>query len=385
MIRFKKDNGKEYPNWEEKELQQVADIFDGTHQTPKYVNDGIPFVSVENIKNLYKTNKYITEESFKKEFKTYPQNGDILMTRIGSIGVPTIVTKDIKMAYYVSLALIKLKEKVNTEYLLQYILCKKFQQELWKRTLHIAFPKKINKNEICKCKVNIPCLEEQQKIADFLSSVDDVIQIQEQEITVLEEQKKGIIQKLFNREVRFKADDGSEYPKWERKKVKDIFKITRGYVLAVNSTKIRREDDYQYPVYSSQTKDNGLMGYYNEYLYENAITWTTDGANAGTVAFRKGKFYCTNVCGVLISNNGNANVCMAEIINSISYKYVSYVGNPKLMNNVMAEIEIEVPCLEEQQKISDCLLAYDEAIQIKKDKLETWKEIKKGLLQQMFV
>ena len=58
----------------------------------------------------------------------------------------------------------------------------------------------------------------------------------------------------------------------------------------------------QYPVYSSQTKDNGLMGYYKDYLYENAITWTTDGANAGTVNYRAGKFYCTNVCGVLLTN-----------------------------------------------------------------------------------
>ena len=95
-----------------------------------------------------------------------------------------------------------------------------------------------------------------------------------------------------------------------------------------------------YPVYSSQTKENGLMGFYKDYLYNDAITWTTDGANAGTVQYRTGKFYCTNVCGVLLSNKVKANQMIAEALNNVAKNYVSYVGNPKLMNNVMADIEI---------------------------------------------
>ena len=108
-----------------------------------------------------------------------------------------------------------------------------------------------------------------------------------------------------------------------------------------------------YPVYSSQTKDNGLMGYYKDYLYEDAITWTTDGANAGTVNYRAGKFYCTNVCGVLLSNEVTANQMIAEALNNVAKGYVSYVGNPKLMNNVMADIEIMIPThAEEREKLS---------------------------------
>ena len=64
------------------------------------------------------------------------------------------------------------------------------------------------------------------------------------------------------------------------------------------------------------------MGYYNQYLYENAITWTTDGANAGTVNFRSDKFYCTNVCGVLLKKEYEPNVCLAMIIAKQTYKYV---------------------------------------------------------------
>lgn len=82
------------------------------------------------------------------------------------------------------------------------------------------------------------------------------------------------------------------------------------------------------------------MGYYTNYLYENAITWTTDGANAGDVNYREGKFYCTNVCGVLLSNEVEASQMIAEALSKVTKNHVSYVGNPKLMNNVMSNIPI---------------------------------------------
>ena len=149
--------------------------------------------------------------------------------------------------------------------------------------------------------------------------------------------------------IRFKGFDGD----WEQRKVSELFKVTRGYVLAATLTEPAKTDEMPYPVYSSQTKDNGLMGYYKDYLYEDAITWTTDGANAGTVNYRAGKFYCTNVCGVLLSNEVTANQMIAEALNNVAKGYVSYVGNPKLMNNVMADIEIMIPTQsEEREKLS---------------------------------
>lgn len=142
-----------------------------------------------------------------------------------------------------------------------------------------------------------------------------------------------------------------------------MFKVTRGYVLPVTETSEEANNEMLYPVYSSQTKDNGLMGYYGNYLYENAITWTTDGANAGTVNYRAGKFYCTNVCGVLLSDKMEASKAVAEALNIVAKKYVSYVGNPKLMNNVMAEIQIALPLTkEERDKISSYFESLDRLI-----------------------
>ncbi|KDN53658.1 restriction endonuclease [Flavobacterium seoulense] len=140
-----------------------------------------------------------------------------------------------------------------------------------------------------------------------------------------------------------------------------------------------------YPVYSSQTKNKGLVGYYKDYLFENSITWTTDGANAGDVNYRLGKFYCTNVCGVLINQDGYCNICVAELINSVSKNYVSYVGNPKLMNGVMSEIKITFPSIQEQIKISNFLLKLDEKINFETKLLTQYENQKKYLLQNLFV
>lgn len=172
---------------------------------------------------------------------------------------------------------------------------------------------------------------------------------------------------------------------WEQRKVNEIFKVTRGQVLAASLTTPEKNRGNIYPVYSSQTKDNGLLGYYSEYLFENAITWTTDGANAGTVNFRPGRFYSTNVNGVLINENGYACYAVSEIINKVAYKYVSKVGNPKLMNNVMAEINIMItPDIDELKQISKLIEAYNQYITLHQRKLDNLKLKKKALLQKLF-
>ena len=172
---------------------------------------------------------------------------------------------------------------------------------------------------------------------------------------------------------------------WEQRKVAELFKITRGYVLPATETGTSWSKEKPYPVYSSQTKDDGLMGYHSEYLYENAITWTTDGANAGTVNYRIGKFYCTNVCGVLLSDKVKANKMISEAINNVAKGYVSYVGNPKLMNNVMADIDIYISKDEkEREKISEVFESIDNLITLHQRKYDKLVNVKKALLEKMF-
>jgi len=235
----------------------------------------------------------------------------------------------------------------------------------------------------------LPSIEaEQQKIAECLSTLDELIGAESQKLDALKAHKKGLMQQLFPREgetlPRMRFPEFQNAPAWEEKEVGDVFKVTRGQVLAMKLVNESKTSEAPYPVYSSQTKNTGLCGFYSEFLFEDAITWTTDGANAGDVNFRLGKFYCTNVCGVLLNTDGYANQCIASLINSVSRKYVSYVGNPKLMNGVMSEIVIPVPILPEQQRIASCLSSLDDLIAAQSGKLEALKTHKKGLMQQLF-
>lgn len=131
------------------------------------------FLSVENIKTLT-SKKYISINAFESDFNMKPQRGDVLMTRIGDIGTANVVETDKNLAYYVSLALFK-TEKLNSYFLMSSIHAPFVQEQMWKRTLHIAFPKKINKNEIGQVPIKIPILEEQQKIGSFFKQLDNLI------------------------------------------------------------------------------------------------------------------------------------------------------------------------------------------------------------------
>ena len=140
--------------WEQRKLGELCDVYDGTHQTPNYQNNGIMFLSVENINSL-KSEKYISEEDFIKDFNIFPEKGDVLMTRIGDIGTANVVESNEPKAYYVSLALLK-KKALDPYFLKESISSETVKNDLWKRTLHIAFPKKINKNEIAEVLVPYP-------------------------------------------------------------------------------------------------------------------------------------------------------------------------------------------------------------------------------------
>lgn len=362
--------------WEETVLEKKAYIYDGTHQTPQYVSDGIKFVSVENIQDIYNTDKFISEEAYEK-YKIKPQIDDILMTRItaGIIGDTAIISKNEPLAYYVSLALIRKKEKINTAFLAYNINSNNFKHELHKRIIHVAFPKKINLGDIGKCEIAIPKEKEQQKIADLLSSVDNIIQVQEEKISVLEEQKRGMMQKLFNREVRFKADDGSEYPEWEGKLIGDILKICHG-------------KDYKHlsngniPVLGT----GGVITFVNKYLCDWECVLIGRKGTIDKPQYMNTPFWSVDT---LFYSKPEKNQCVKfqyYLFETINWKvYDESTGVPSLSASTIEKISTLIPCLEEQHKIADCLSAYDEVIQIKKDKLEVWKEIKKGLLQQMFV
>ena len=178
-IRFK---GFE-EDWEQRKLGEIAGIYDGVHQTPEYVDSGIMFLSVENIATL-KSNKFISEEAFGRDYKNYPVKGDVLMTRIGDVGTANVVETTEKLAFYVSLALIK-PNKIDSYYLCNAIHSSRFQRELRERTLLTAVPKKINKNEIGEGVISSPTLREQELIGRYFRNLDSLLSLHHRQCLTL--------------------------------------------------------------------------------------------------------------------------------------------------------------------------------------------------------
>ena len=182
--------------WEQRKLGELVAIYDGVHQTPDYQDSGIMFLSVENIATL-KSEKYISEEAFERNYKVYPEKGDILMTRIGDVGTTNVVETTEKVAFYVSLALLK-PNGINSYFLSNAMKTNAFQKGLRERTLVTAIPQKINKDEIGKIDIFITKNdEEQKKIGAYFSNLDHLITLHQQKCDELKEMKKYMLQNMF--------------------------------------------------------------------------------------------------------------------------------------------------------------------------------------------
>ena len=183
-------------DWEQRKLSDVAGVYDGVHQTPDYQDEGIMFLSVENIATMT-SEKYISEEAYEKDYKVRPEKGDILMTRIGDVGTPNVVETDEKLAYYVSLALLKPKG-IDSYFLNNAIQSSAFQHGLRERTLLTAIPMKINKDEIGKVDISFPTDgNEQRKIGESFKQLDNLITLHQRELDKLVNIKKSMLEKMF--------------------------------------------------------------------------------------------------------------------------------------------------------------------------------------------
>jgi Restriction endonuclease S subunits len=244
-------------------------------------------------------------------------------------------------------------------------------------------------------KTNIPCLKEQQKIADFLSKMDEKISNQEAVVSDYEEMKKGLMQKIFSQKVRFKADDGSEYPEWEEKKLLDVGMIITG---TTPSTKIEEyySDKYLWvtpadiegkEISDTQKKlsEDGLKK--GRIIPANSVLVTCI-ASIGKNAVLRERGSCNQQINAITPNNEYDVdfvyylICFNE---NMLHANAGHGGMEILNKEQFSKLCMYFPCSGEQQKIADCLSAMDRKIEAEKKILEDWKELKKALLQQMFV
>ena len=385
-LRFKADDGSQFPDWEEKTIDEVAECLDNkrvpvnSEERKKRVGI-IPYYGAGGIQG------YIDDYLFDEELVLLLEDGDAF---------DDFQTKSIAQ-YVTGKSWINNHAHVLRANGNSYFLFASLEHKDIRRWTQLAGAsrKKLLKDSMLKIIVNMPSFPEQQKIADFLSTIDTVIEKQKETVSAWEERKKGVMQKLFSREVRFKADDGSAFPEWEKKPFGDV---VSEYKM---KTKVENEDTLLSCAINGVFLDSELFGHQRGQ------------SNIGYLKIKKETL-------ILSAQNlhlGNANVNLKFEHGIISPAYKTYdivgcsaeymsqwmkwdmtkqffynattVGASECRRNVdwnmLYSQLFAVPCLAEQQKIADCLLALDEVIKNQKATLSAWEELKKGLLQQMFV
>ncbi|WP_298130410.1 restriction endonuclease subunit S [uncultured Bacteroides sp.] len=230
-----------------------------------------------------------------------------------------------------------------------------------------------DKRQMEEFEFSIPAIEEQNRISRLLSLLDERIATQNKIIEDLKKLKSAISLKMLHSD------------SWEQFKIQDIASIGRGRVIS--SVEISQQENPLYPVYSSQTSNDGIMGYLDDFMFEGEyISWTTDGANAGTVFYRNGKFNCTNVCGLLKLKKGFDAHFVSLVLAEATRMYVSTnLANPKLMNNTMGNIQIRLPKLEEQKRISVVFRKLHGLLETHNSLIIKYSKQKQYLLSQMFI
>lgn len=248
-------------------------------------------------------------------------------------------------------------------------------------------------------KFKIPQLKEQEKIANLLTTVDKKITNLENIITSLENQKKGLLQQIFSQKLRFKDKNGNNYPNWEKKKLGDIGSFSRGGNLSKSDLSKKGTSCILY---------GELYTYYNEFATEiKSKTLNTtnlvlskkydvllplSGETAEDISTCTCIFFDDIALGsdLLIFRSSFFDGRFMSLLLKYKYKYkIAQIAQGKSIVHIseknIKNINIKIPCIEEQQNIADFILIFTKKLENQKAQLEHWKQIKKGLLQQMFV
>ena len=364
-------------DWSKRKLNEICQFFKGNGLSKSDLsNEGFPCILYGELYTTYKNeviSDIISKTNTTLSNPFLSRNNDLIIPGSGEDPIDIAVARAICQNDIIlggDLNILRPKSNVSAAFLSyqlngvrRYDIAKKAQG---KSIVHL------HNSDLKEVLVSIPTYNEQLHIVKLLTKVDEMIETQSKIINDYKILKNHIIKSFIKQ-------NGTSYL------LSEIAELGRGRVI--NSAEISKQKNPIYPVYSSQTSNNGIMGYLDNYDYEGEyITWTTDGANAGTVYYRNGKFNCTNVCGILKIKNGYDAYYISNILNCYTKKYVSTnLANPKLMNNVMANIKINLPSIEQQKHSSKILQSIEYRVEIEEDiKLNLVKQ-KAFLLKNMFI
>lgn len=399
-LRFKADDGSQFPDWEECTINDIFKFFNGKAHENIICEDG-EYIVVNS--------KFISTDGMVKKYTDkmiFPlKKNDIVMVMSDvpngkAMSKCFLIDKDDK--YTLNQRICCLRTKENSIFFINQI----SQNKYFLRFDDGIKQTNLRKNDVLSCPVFRPCLPEQQKIADFLSTIDTVIAKQKETVSAWEERKKGVMQKLFSQEVRFKADDGSEFPDWEEKPYLSLCNVL------TDGDWIESKDQSDSGIRLIQTGNigNGIFidkGDKKKYISKETfdrlkcnevfegdilISRLPSPAGRACIVPKLNERMITAVdCTIVRTDKSiiSHDYCAQFMQSSKHFYYVASMmagGTRQRISRRNLEDElISVPCLAEQRKIADCLSSFDEVIEKQKATLSAWEELKKGLLQQMFV
>ncbi|GBW96541.1 restriction endonuclease subunit S [Staphylococcus aureus] len=400
-LRFPEFEGE----WEEKKLGDTLEfIKDGTHGTHENVNNGPWLLSAKNIKNnkivISSDDRKISESDYKKIYKNYKlEKGDLLLTIVGTIGRAAIVKNPNNIAFQRSVAILKTKATYDVEFIFQLFQTKYFKNLLLRKQVVSAQPG-LYLGDIRKIKISIKnIIEEQRKIGTFFRKIDRQIELEEQKLELLQQQKKGYMQKIFSQELRFKDENGNDYPDWEEKQLGELSQIVRGASpRPIKDPKwFNKESDIGWLRISDVTNQNGKIYHLEQKLSiegqeKTRVLVTTHLllSIAASIGKPVMNFVKTGVHdGFLIFLNPKFNLFfMYYWLEYFKDKWSKY-GQPGSQVNLNTEIvksqTLNMPSNHEQEKVGQFFNRNEKLIELQQEKIMYLKRRKQVLLQKMFI
>lgn len=370
--------------WELRKLNNIADVRDGTHNSPRYIEFGYPLVTSKNIKNgqvNFEDIQYISSFDYEEINKRSKVNiNDILMGMIGTVGNLALVREEPKFAIK-NVALIKNIGVVNVEFLYHYLGSYVIERQL-QNSLDGGTQKFISLNKIRHLDINFPTLPEQEVIGTFFSTLDQHITLHQRKLDTLKEQKKTYLKLLFpvkgqtKPALRFQGFEDD----WEEVKLGELCDIRTGKLDANAMV-----ENGEYDFYTS-----GIKKYRIDVAeFEGpAITIAGNGATVGYMHLADGKFNAYQRTYVLTNFKVDRSYIFSEIAKKLPIKIQqeARTGNiPYIVLSMLTELSISIPTLPEQETIGTFFSTLDQEIAQVEDKLASLKEMKKTLLRKLFV
>ena len=383
-LRFKKFDG----DWEKTTIGAKSEIVtSGSRDWAQYYSDsGDKFIRMTNLVrngiNLDLSDlRFVQLPVGSNEGKrTSLEKGDILISITAELGKLGWIPEGLGTAYINQhTALVRMKNTLDSKFVAYALSTEKYNNKL--NSLNDSGAKAgLNLGTIRSFELTIPSKPEQTQIASFLSAVDEKISQLTQKLELLSQYKQGMMQKLFSQQIRFKADDGSEFGEWEETELGKHCQIKTG---KLDANAMRPNGEFRF---YTCAKEFYLI---DEYAFDTeALLISGNGANVGYIHYYKGKFNAYQRTYVLDQWQQNIifiQYFLEQFLKERIYGEKKEGNTPYIVLSTLSEMPLLLPCLEEQTKIANFLSAIDQKIEVVAQQIEQAKTWKKGLLQNMFI